>query len=184
MARHIEIWPSDKLHDLSEQWRIIPGFAEYEASNWGRIRRVGGERALRARIDPDGRCRVNLWRANAYKSRRVHQLVALAFHGPRPAGKEVAHLDGNTANNRSSNLAWCTPKENNGHKRLHGTQPQGEHIWCAKMSDAQVGFLKATYGGRPGEITRFARSFGVSRWAVRNALFGRAWKHINTQLQR
>jgi hypothetical protein len=199
MTRRIEIWPIDRLvpyarnvrtHspeqvaqiaervDAEKEWRGIPGFEEYEASSFGRIRRVDSGRVLKPVIDSDGRHRVNLWRANKYRTRRVHQLVALAFHGPQPDGTEVAHLDGNVGNNRPSNLAWCTPKENNGHKRIHGTQPVGERVWNAKMTDAQVRLLKATYSGQPGEIVRFARSIGVSREAVRNALHGRTWRDI------
>lgn len=164
--------------DPGEEWRLIPGLEEYEVSNLARVRRIESGRVLKPAVDPTGRHHVNLWRANKYQSRRVHRLVSLAFHGPQPCGTEVAHLDGDAGNNRASNLAWCTPKENNGHKKLHGTQPEGQRVWCAKMTDAQVRFLKATYSGRRGEITAFAGRFGVSREAVRNALNGQAWKHI------
>src|SRR3982751_5117101 len=44
---------------------------------------------------------------------RVHRMVAEAFHGPAPTPKhEVAHWDGDPANNRAANLRWATSKEN------------------------------------------------------------------------
>jgi len=47
------------------------------------------------------------------KSYKVHRLVCEAFHGPSPKDKPVCmHLDENSANNRPSNLAWGTQKEN------------------------------------------------------------------------
>jgi hypothetical protein len=42
----------------------------------------------------------------------VHILVCSAFHGPRPEGKEVRHLDDYGLNNRPSNLCWGTREEN------------------------------------------------------------------------
>ena len=42
----------------------------------------------------------------------VHRLVLEAFVGPCPEGMECRHLEGDTANNALSNLAWGTPQEN------------------------------------------------------------------------
>lgn len=44
--------------------------------------------------------------------RFVHRLVLEAFVGPCPPGMQCRHLDGNSLNNRLSNLCWGTPKEN------------------------------------------------------------------------
>lgn len=51
----------------------------------------------------------------------VHQLVCEAFHGPRPTPRhEVAHWDGNPANNHASNLRWATHRENEADRVRHG----------------------------------------------------------------
>jgi hypothetical protein len=42
----------------------------------------------------------------------VHSLVALAFHGPRPEGLDVAHGNCVKTDNRPSNLRYCTRSEN------------------------------------------------------------------------
>lgn len=47
------------------------------------------------------------------KTYKVARLVAEAFHGPPPFDKAVVmHVDENAANNRASNLAWGSQKEN------------------------------------------------------------------------
>lgn len=60
----------------------------------------------------------------------VHQLVALAFIGPCPPGKEVRHLDGNPANRAASNLTYGTHGENMLDKALHGTDHNVAKTHC------------------------------------------------------
>lgn len=46
-------------------------------------------------------------------SQVIHQIVASAFHGPRPSTDYVVdHIDTNRQNNRSDNLRWVTRLEN------------------------------------------------------------------------
>lgn len=53
-------------------------------------------------------------------NRFVHDVVALAYHGPRPsADHEVRHLDGNGKNNRPDNLKWGTQEENTEDRYRH-----------------------------------------------------------------
>jgi hypothetical protein len=58
--------------------------------------------------------------------RDIHDLVALAFLGPRPAGMVINHIDGNKTNNVPSNLEYVTQKENIAHSYRTGTW------WSAK----------------------------------------------------
>src|ERR1044072_2359706 len=50
----------------------------------------------------------------------VHRIVLEAFVGPRPAGMECRHLDGNPGNNNLSNLQWGTPLQNAADRKAHG----------------------------------------------------------------
>ncbi len=42
----------------------------------------------------------------------VHSLIAGAFHGPRPAGLVIDHVNGDPSDNRAANLEYVTQGEN------------------------------------------------------------------------
>lgn len=72
----------------------------------------------------------------------VHRLVLFAFVGPQPEGMECCHYDGNTTNNRLSNLRWDTPVSNQEDKRRHGRMALGEQSNFAKLTESQVRSIK------------------------------------------
>ncbi len=118
-----------------EQWAPIPGTEGYEVSDRGNVRswwtrrsnqkvRADEPRTLKPRPGrPDGSYpSVSLPRAQGgYVTRQIHSLVLLAFVGPRPQRREIAHLNGDAKDNRLVNLAYVTHAENEAHKREHGT---------------------------------------------------------------
>src|SRR4051812_35212522 len=118
-----------------EGWRPVLGYEHlYEASTLGRIRRLPAilnrgrrwaGRVMRPRVDRFGYLCVSLCKDGIASKRRVHVIVAEAFHGPRPPGYHAAHLNGSKQNNAPSNLRWSTPKGNEQHKELHGTVARG-----------------------------------------------------------
>lgn len=123
----------------SEEWRPVVGWAGfYEVSDLGNVRTVAHVierkngrlytvRSWSLRPHRFGHDRkhlaVSLARVGVIATRAVHQLVAEAFLGPRPAGQEVRHLDGNGLDNRRGNLAWGTRAENMQDSIRHGTHP-------------------------------------------------------------
>jgi NUMOD4 motif-containing protein/HNH endonuclease len=122
---------------MTEVWRPIPGYVgAYDVSNLGRVRSVDRVitrmtkrgpvparlrgRVLRTNRTRGGYLTVTLGGRTVY----VHALVLSTFVGPRPAGKQAAHWDGDRSNNRLGNLRWASPSENNLEKARHGTLRQ------------------------------------------------------------
>lgn len=95
-----------------ELWiQARPPFSKYEVSSEGRIRNRSGYE-LRGSTGT-GYLRVGIISdSGRFATVLVHRLVAEAFHGP-PRPKDVGHhINGNTRDNRCSNLAWVSRSEN------------------------------------------------------------------------
>lgn len=167
------------------EWRDIPDLPFYQASEDGRIRSVD-----RRKHTSNGQSRFYLGKeiapasANQYghpkcrvggKNRYVHQLVAMAFLGPRPEGTQVCHIDGNAKNCAATNLRYGTPTENNADKRRHGTHRTGERHPGAILTAKQVAAIRIRLarGDRQAEI---AHDYEVSRPTISAISVGRSWK--------
>ncbi|BCK58409.1 hypothetical protein NWFMUON74_61810 [Nocardia wallacei] len=57
-------------------------------------------------------------------------MVADAFHGVRPPGKVVRHLNGNSHDDRPENLAYGTDAENSADSLKHGTHYNARKTHC------------------------------------------------------
>ena len=140
-----EIYTSQALDLPGEVWKPVEGYAHmgYEVSSLGRARRHsrGCLRLLtptirNQRMGPSGRyLRIDLHDGDGgIRTMSLHKLVALAFLGqPQVPDLQVAHLNGNSLDNRAANLTWATAKENNDHQLLHGTRQFGDNHHNAKV---------------------------------------------------
>jgi len=159
-----------------EDWRPVVGFeGTYEVSNMGRVRSLD-----RVSVDKNGRrvryrgvVRRQSLGAGGYpvvslKSgkgsvRRVHLLVAAAFHDPPSEEDEVVrHLNGDRLDGRAVNLRWGSASANMLDKVRHGTDNRGDRHWNVKASDDQV---RAMFELRAQglSITETAGAFQLSR---------------------
>ena len=112
----------------AEEWRPIAGFPDYYVSDQGRVMSTkhSSPRILRQRIERGPYPRVELSRGHRRLChRRVHRLVAEAFHGPGGERQEVRHLNGDPTDNRAINLQWGSRSEN-----VHDIVRHGRHYWA------------------------------------------------------
>ncbi len=172
---------------MQEVWQPVPGYEGlYEVSDHGRIRSLPGERwngaawikktgcIRKTPIGAHGYPTVDLKHNGKRKTFTVHTLVLTAFIGPRPAGQECRHLNGNRADSRLCNLGWGTPAQNDDDRKRHGTFTQGETHGNAKLTEHDVRLIKAMQGTQASIANRFA----VSKSLISMIKSGKRWAHV------
>lgn len=142
-----------EMSDLDIKWTVAAGFADYEVSECGRVRRrtQGGRRypagyELTAKPHQRGYLVYILRSGGRDTTMLAHRLVALSWLGAPPSDRhEVAHNDGVRTNNHRSNLRWATPAENQADRKRHGTYVQGENAYSAKLSNSAARAIRQRY---------------------------------------
>lgn len=140
------------------------------SKKWGKLRK------LPTSVTAKGYLRVSLSVDGKTFERKVHHLVLEAFIGPRPAGCECRHLDGDKKNNRPENLCWGTSEENAADRIRHGTSTRvgtgatGEANGNCKIGDDGL-----------AEVKRLAAA-GVSQVAIGKRL-GISGQHVGRILK-
>lgn len=150
-----------------EQWRPV---------------NYGGRKLQRGRLlKPDlnwAYPKVSLCRNPGRRRATVHELVLLAFVGPRPPGEECRHLDGCRANNHLSNLRWGTRLENAADKTRHGVMAKGSGHGMAKLTETEVREIRIRHA--KGETqTALAEVFGLSRGHVSDLVNRKTWAWLD-----
>lgn len=166
-----------------EEWRPVEGYP-YSVSNKGRVRRDGAARGatvgkiLREGRHPFGYPTVVLCNGpGRIKNFPVHALVATAFHGPRPKGKECAHLDGSRTGNTPENLAWVTRKENIKHAARHGTQARGETHGHSRLTEMDILAIRAMAAAGWSQ-SKIARFYKITQQYISKITNRRTWRHV------
>lgn len=155
---------------MNETWKPIPEYEGlYEVSDQGRVKSIarlvkqgGHDRRVHERIRKtytraSGHLQTSLSKAGVIRSWEVHVLVMLAFVGPRPAGMEVRHLNGNPADNRLSNLRYGTRAENVQDAIAHGTAWEQSKSACPR-GHRYDGANLVRRRGRNGYLYRLCRA--------------------------
>ena len=107
--------------------------------------------------------------AQGVKCAKVHVLVLEAFVGPRPAGYDACHDNGNKRDNRLTNLRWDT-RSNNVKQRA----AKGERHPSSKLTEKQVIAIRASKDG----LAKMSAKYAVSLATVSNVRNRKVWKHI------
>lgn len=171
-----------------EQWRTVPGYPRYEASNLGRIK---GPRSLTfGSITKYGYMRTTLRKGGVVGKGRdvgnvekgdevfVHRLVASAFHANPDSRPHVNHKDGNRSNNRADNLEWCTRLENLQHAWNVLETPMGHSGSDAIMKPEDVQAIRRMHlNGQ--SATQIAEETGRKYRTILAIVRRRNWRHLD-----
>jgi hypothetical protein len=136
-----------------EIWLPVVGYEGfYEVSSEGQVRSLPRQ-GTRGRVLKPSRSRwgymnIGLRKDGANRTRAAHMVVGEAFLGPRPAGLETRHLDGNPANNAAANLQYGTKSENARDRIRHGHHDQANKTHCPQMHPYDGDNLRRTPDGR------------------------------------
>ncbi len=172
------------------EWKDIPGFAGYEVSDCGEVRRKRktGLRskwrpwAVRANLKPQIRAGYRYFALSQHGARvhsRAGRLVLLAFRGAPPTpDHQAAHNSGVATDDRLANLRWATPEQNQADRWRHGTRAFGERAAHAKFSDEEAAAIRA----RAGESVRsLAHEHSVNRHTIRKILAGESYRDKSSE---
>lgn len=107
--------------------------------------------------------------ATQRKTCTVHSLVASAFLGSRPEGKDVNHKDGDKLNNHADNLEYCSRSDNLTHAFASGLAPKGQRHGRSKFSDTLIAEVLSLKG--KATQREVAKRFGMSQQYV-----GKLWR--------
>lgn len=167
-----------------EKWeKILDEY--YEVSSLGKIRRLKPARngsiswvgkELKGYEAKDGYVSVCLHCGDTQRNFLLHILVAKAFLGPCPEGKEVNHIDGVKRNCAISNLEYVTRKENHEHAVKLGLKAFGSHHGRAKLSEDDVIAIRKADGII--SQSKLAKKYGVTAGLIANVMRGTTWRHL------
>ncbi len=118
-----EIWLSSKDE--------FPELAEFEASSYEHVRING----VMKQEHKHGRY---LRLEFQCKHKYIHVLICTIFHGSKPEGMEVSHLDKDGLNNKASNLRWATHGDNmrNSGRKVRAIYADGTKVEFNSIAEA------------------------------------------------
>jgi hypothetical protein len=117
------------------------------------------------------------------KRMKVHRLVCMAFHGPRPVGMVATHFpDPDRRNNRADNVSWRSQSDNirdavrQGTHARKGGGRRGEQHNMAKLTETQVRQIRKC--AKREASTTLAARYGVTPACICSILKRKTWRHL------
>lgn len=187
-----EVAQDQRPKPVVEFWMPVLGYVGlYAVSDCGRVASLArshpvGKGGIRHRSRAilcensdghNGYRTVGLYRDGRGKTAYVHRLVASAFLGPAPSGKEVAHGNGRRDDNRLSNLRWDTRPGNHADTAVHGTRLLGERANSSKLSAEAVKDIRALIASGQSKLS-VAKKYSVTHKTIRDIVSRKTWSHI------
>ena len=121
---------------------------------------------------------MDLWVGGQVLTMYVHRVVAAAFIGTCPPGRQVNHRDCNKTHNRPENLEYVTAQENKSHAQAHGRVAKGEGHGRAKLTADAVHAIRSADITVVGTADALAARFGVSPVTIGKVHRRETWTHL------
>lgn len=165
---------------MTESWKNILGFSNYQVSNTGKIKNINTGRILKPALNGSGYLTCSLSEKGKTCSKKIHRLVAEYFVPNYKDSPEVNHKDGDKLNNSASNLEWVTRAQNMQHacdtKLIQ--HAKGEAHYKSSLTQEQVTWIRENYIPRDPLFgsTALAKRFDISQSAISNIIHNKSWK--------
>lgn len=158
-----------------ENWLPVPGYEGlYDVSDLGRVRSLPRNttsgKILKFGWHAHGYPQVTLWRDGKGWHPCIHQIVTLAFLGPRPDGLEVRHLDDDPLNNTLANLVYGTRSENKLDTVRLGTHYEANKTHCKYGHEYTAENTYRAPGTPNKRHCRTCIAHQVKEWKTRNKM--------------
>lgn len=158
-------------------WKPIPDLP-HDASSLGEIRIRKTGRILKPfKSGSYGYLHVNIYRDRWSRVFTVHELVARAFYGLRKRGIDVDHVDGDSQNNRASNLEYVSHLENMRRSKnvKYGEDHHGTFITAADVREIR----RMEAAGEITDLRILIKRYGLERKTLYNIRKRITWKHVD-----
>ncbi len=172
---------------MEEVWRPVFGYEGlYSVSNTGKVMSLcwqGNKRKMPKILIPCytrlNYLYVSLSKDQFAKKHKIHRLVASSFCTNLDNKNIVNHKDGNTENNNSSNLEWCTQSENMQHAYDTGLRKFPKtHPWY-RIPFSTIKDVRNMYKENPHMLYKnIARELGLPYGTVYYIIKKELGKHV------
>lgn len=173
-----------------EEWKVIPNFSLYMASNMGYIKTFnwknkGVERIMKPALDGSGYLRTMLIGDDGFfHTIKVHRIIAQTFIENTENKPQINHKNCIKTDNRVINLEWATVSENIRHAyKEQRMNNKGENNPCSTLTDAQAKeilenykFGKKVKSGKTKQ--QIAEEYGTTFNVIKRLVQRKTWKHL------
>lgn len=168
------------LYIKDEVWRDIPGYNEYQISNYGRVKSlVKNKPQILAKSISQGKYKVNLYyKTGRCRNELVGRIVCSVFHRMPEENEVIGYLDGNKLNDHAENVFWMTKSESvRNAKNRNRYASHGVLNGMAKLSPEKVIQIR-NYKSQGKTSAWIGAQFGVSRQVIDKAIKRATWKEV------
>lgn len=170
-----------------EVFKIVPGFENYEISQYGNLRNIKNRNYIKILTDKYGYHTVKITDNNNIKRNiPLHRVIAWVWiPNDDPENKiEVDHIDGIKTNNDLSNLEWVTPEENIKRARKNKLNKSNPHQNQVLSKEKIIDIYKKCLNSEKINYAEIGRIFSVSPNTVKRIWTQERYKNITENIKK